>query len=176
MEDGVVAAAACVTGVHDQFQLEPLVGAALAAVAPVGGVPAPVQTQFQDQLSPGAPPVLPGRSIERFRLEPPLTVTTLRSGLVPTAFAPFFWVTVPSLPGLPTRIETLMFCAPVCVALAGAGRRGGSRVDDAVADHCDVGPGAVLGLEQLLIDGTVVRRPAPPLVVSRPGRSARGHR
>lgn len=69
-------------GSHDQFQLEPTVGAALVAVAPVIGVPLPVQVQFHDHWSPGAPMALPGRTIETLRLFPPLTLTTLRSGLV----------------------------------------------------------------------------------------------
>ena len=105
-------------GVHAQFHAEPSVGAALVAFAPVAGVPLPVQFQFHDHRLPGAPFALPGRMIEMFVLFPPLTLTMLRSGLVAEAVAPFVWVTVPSVPGLPMRTDTLMFCAPVCVAVA----------------------------------------------------------
>jgi len=164
--DGAVAAAGAVVGVQAQFQVEPFVGAALAAVAPAGGVPAPVQTQFHDQVSPGAPPVLPGRSIETCRLEPPLTVTTLRSGLVPTALAPFFWVTVPSLPGLPTRMETLMFCAPVCVALAEPVDEdaAGSTTVSPITATSGPGPSCVWSSCWSTVPSFVAR--APPLIVS----------
>ena len=61
---------------------------------------------------------MPGRTIETFVFEPPLTVTTPRVGLVPVAVALLAWETCSSVPGLPTRTETLTLRASVCVAAA----------------------------------------------------------
>src|SRR5579862_5461338 len=71
-------------GVHNQVQAEPSVGALAASPA---GVPSPVHVQSHDHWSPGAPVLLPGRTSETLRLEPPVTFTTPRSALVPEAVA-----------------------------------------------------------------------------------------
>ena len=105
--------------VQTQFQTAAAVGAVPSAVAPAGGAQSPFQFQFQthDPLE-GAPEAEPGRTIATFVLEPPVTFTTLRSGLVPVAVALPIWLTAPSLPGLAMRTETFMFVESICVAFA----------------------------------------------------------
>src|SRR5581483_1738002 len=116
---GAVAAGALVDCcVHAQFHVEPPVGAAVAAVAPVGGVPSPVQVQFHAHCVPGAAFAVPGSTIETFWFFAPVTETFAVPVVVPVAVAPFVCVTVPSVPGLPTRIDTFTFFASRCVASA----------------------------------------------------------
>ena len=61
---------------------------------------------------------------------PGVTVTMLPAALVPVAVAPLTCVTAPSVPGLPTRTETLAFSAPVWldVAVPVVGAPGGGVV------------------------------------------------
>src|SRR5262249_51119820 len=118
----LVAVAAPVVGaaagwlLQSQFQKSVEVGATSVDVIPGSGVQEAFQTQFQVQSPPGTPCARPGRTTETFVFELPLTVTTPSVGLAPVAVALFACETGLSLPGLPTRTETLTFRPSVCVA------------------------------------------------------------
>lgn len=105
--------------VFDQIQFHAAleVGARSDALAFGSGAHVPSHFQFHCQLLPGAE-TSPGMTIATFVFVPPSVLTMLSCGEEPFAVAVFFWVTVPSLPGLPTLTETFTFFAPVCVVVA----------------------------------------------------------
>jgi hypothetical protein len=101
-----------------QFQIDPSCDAAVGSVPSVGGVQVPFQTQFHSHDPSGTTGAGSGRTSETSTLVPAVVVTMLVAGLEPVAVAPLTCVRAPSTPGLPTRIETFAFNAPVWLEVA----------------------------------------------------------
>ncbi len=102
-----------------QFQVEPTAETAVGSLPSVGGVHCPSHTQFHSHVSSTETPAgCSGSTRATVRFVPVVVVTRLWAAVVPDAVALLTCVTAPSVPGLPTRIETLAFNAPVWLEAA----------------------------------------------------------